>query len=372
MGRPRKPYFRESDQCWVSRFNGQYVKLARGRENKTAALRKCHELHLDENPPRAESASHTVASIIDLYVTHARTRCSADTLAQRLYYLQAFAETHGWRKVNDRDCLPYHLTSWLDAHPAWKSDWTLAHAINVVQRPFNWAVKQRLIPANPFRGVRHGAGQPRRPLTDQEFQALLRATSVWEKRKRYKNPRPSDRKRRQRPSAGARFRELLIFLRYTGARPGEASRLEWTDIDLDSAVISLAEHKTSRTQKVKKPRVIPLHPVVVKLLIHVRRRQDPGNRVFLTHRKTPWNRANLSLRMRRSRAVAGIPGDAKLYGLRHGFGTRSIVNGVDIKTLAELMGHTTTRMTEHYLHLAGQRQHLADAMRRANARRPGS
>src|SRR4051812_9479098 len=32
-GRPRKPYFRSSDGWWVSRFQGEYVKLAKGREN---------------------------------------------------------------------------------------------------------------------------------------------------------------------------------------------------------------------------------------------------------------------------------------------------------------------------------------------------
>src|SRR5262249_52491866 len=209
-------------------------------------------------------------------------------------------------------------------------------------------------------------------LTDEEFQALLRATSAWPKRQRYKKPRPSDLKRRQRPSAGARFRQLLVLLRYTGARPGEASNLEWDDIDRDKAAIVLHEHKTSRTQRVKKPRVIPLHPVVLKLLIHIRRRGEPGPLVFLNHRKTAWNRSNLSLRVRRAREAAGIPDDAKLYGLRHGFGTRSILAGVDLKTLAELMGHTTTRMTEHYIHLAGQQAHLAAAMLRANGRRPGS
>lgn len=165
---------------------------------------------------------------------------------------------------------------------------------------------------------------------------------------------------------------MLIFLRYTEARPGEASLLEWTDIDLERAVIVLNEHKTTRTQRVKKPRVIPLHPMVLKLLIHIRKRGEPGNRVFLNHRKTAWNRSNLSLRMRRARAAAGIPDDAKLYGLRHGFGTRSVLNGVDIKTLSELMGHTTTRMTEHYVHLAGHQGHLAAAMLQANGRRPGS
>jgi hypothetical protein len=44
MGRPRKPYFRQSDGWWVSRFNGQYVKLAKGRENEPEARKRFHEL----------------------------------------------------------------------------------------------------------------------------------------------------------------------------------------------------------------------------------------------------------------------------------------------------------------------------------------
>jgi site-specific recombinase XerD len=76
--------------------------------------------------------------------------------------------------------------------------------------------------------------------------------------------------------------------------------------------------------------------------------------------------------MQRARAKAGIPDDAKLYGLRHRFGTQAIINGVDIKTLAELMGHTTVRMTEIYLHLAAQHPHLVAAMRRAVGQSPDS
>jgi integrase len=373
MLRSPRPWFRAFDGWWMVQLDGKQVKLVKGKNNRKAAGTKFHELMLQrEKNPAPESGEHTVASVIDAYLTYAKSRYAACTYYERKRYLQMFAEAHGWRQVNDKDCLPLHLTSWLDAHPDWKSDWTLNQIVNVVMRPFNWAAKQRLITANPFRGVPHRPGEPRRPLTDAEFQALLRATSVWVKRERCKKPRPSDRIRRCSPTAGARFRELLTFLRFTGARPGEASRLKWSNVDLDKAVIALPEHKTSRTQRVKKPRVIPLTPIVVKLLIHIRRRQDPGERVFLTHRRTPWNCSNLSLRIRRAREVAGIPEDAKLYGLRHGFGTRAVVNGVDLKTLSELMGHTTTRMTEHYVHLAGQQPHLADAMRRATARRPGS
>jgi site-specific recombinase XerD len=73
--------------------------------------------------------------------------------------------------------------------------------------------------------------------------------------------------------------------------------------------------------------------------------------------------------MRRLRERAGLPKNAKMYGIRHQFGTQSVVNGVDIKTLSELMGHTTTRMTEHYVHLAGRSEHLAAAMQQAVSQR---
>jgi hypothetical protein len=198
---------------------GKKVRLAKGRENKKEAERKFRELlYLRDQNPAPESGQHTVASVIELYLRHAATRYAERTLYERRIILQAFAEAHGFRRANDRDCLPFHLTSFLDDHAAWKSDWTRQHAVAVVQRPFNWAARQRLIPSNPFRGVFHRQGAPRRPLTADEFQKLLRATSAWAKRRRNKKPRPSDVRRRVRPSAGARFRQLLIFLRYTGAR----------------------------------------------------------------------------------------------------------------------------------------------------------
>ena len=149
--------------------------------------------------------------------------------------------------------------------------------------------------------------------------------------------------------------------------------LTWDDVDLEKGIIVLRKHKTSRTQRFPAPRVIHLVPPVVKLLKHIRQYRKPGTqRVFLTIRGTPWHHRNLTLRMRRLRRRAGLPDDVKLYGIRHHFGTQSIVNGVDIKTLAELMGHRSTKMTEHYVHLAGRQEHLAAAMQRAVASRPST
>ena len=124
-------------------------------------------------------------------------------------YLQSFAELHGWRLVDE--CRPDQLQEWLTKHPEWKSDWTKRDAVMAVQTVFNWA-KPKLVRENPFAGFHHRAGSPRRDLTPDEFQAILRATA------------PAGR-RWKKPTPGARFRQILIFLHFTGCRPGEAPPL---------------------------------------------------------------------------------------------------------------------------------------------------
>jgi integrase len=374
MARTARPWYAADKRCYRAYVRGRRVTLVKGDENPTnekLARQKLRQV-LKGAKDDAAPGQHTVASVIDRYLTLHRHKYSERAFEERKRYLQLFAEAHGWRKVNDRDCLPVHVEEWLAEHPEWRSDWTKGQVVSIVMRPFNWAARKRLIPANPFRGVEKTQGQPRRPMTDAEFCAILRHATVWAKRRRnngrYASGRkvcPSDRRKRVRPSPAARFRQALVFLRFTGCRPGELCHLAWPDIDVGQRVIVLRRHKTAK--KTRKPRIVPLDPVILKLLIFIRRLNQPGDRVFLNHRKKPWTRVTLGQRLRRSRAAAGIPDDAVLYGLRHAFGTRAVLRGVDVKTLAELMGHTTTRMTEHYLHLGGQRSHLAAAMERINA-----
>jgi integrase len=353
MARSAKPWFNRQKDCWMSWLNGKRVKLAEGKRNKKAAQDRFDELRFEAvHNPHPDSAEPTVASVIERYSEFAEKRIAASTLATRKPYLQSFAEEAGWRKI--ADCRPDHMESWLDKHPEWESDWTKNAAIRNVQVAFNWAWKCRIIKDNPFRGVSHRVGEPRRNMTEAEFRSVLRVTgSEW---------------RKSKPTPGARFRQVMTFLWHTGCRPCEACKLRWADVDFEREIIILREHKTSRTQRTPRPRVIPLDAVALRLLRLLKRRGE-GDHVFLNHRKTVWNKDSLALRLARARTIAGVSDDAKVYGVRHAFGTKAIVNGVDLKTLAELMGHTTTRMTEHYLHLSGETAHLAAAMRLANARR---
>ncbi len=352
MGRIAKPWFYRQTGWWMVWLNGKKEKLAKGRKNQKAAEQRLLELRFEATRnPDPEVPEQTVASIIETYWGLAEKRLAESTLAVRKPYLQSFAEMHGWRPV--AQCKPFHMESWLNSHPEWTSDWTKLSAVRNVQVAFNWAVKSGILSANPFRGVTHCSGVPRRNMTREEFLMILRATR-----------RPGT----MRPTAGARFREVAVFLWYTGCRPKEACQLRWSDVDFGHSLIILHRHKTSRTQRRSMPRIVPLHPYVTKVLQAIKRRNE-GEVVFLTHRLTPWTKNTLGQRTKRARQIAGVADDATLYGVRHAFGTRGIVNGCDIKTLSTLMGHTTTRMTEHYLHLAGQREHLVAAMRQVNAGR---
>jgi integrase len=285
--------------------------LTQGVTRKTLALQRWHELTLERaSNPSAGSTDHTVASVIDLFLSHSKRVYVPQSYANRRHYLQQFAEANGFRLV--RDCLPIHLTLWLESNPQWVSPWTRSNVVEYVQRAFNWAAQQGIIKANPFRGVTQRPGEARRPMTDNEFRALLRATGP--KRPTGRKPK----KCRRRPSPGERFRQILFFLRYTGARPCEMSSLTWEDVNFDGKVGVLRKHKTIRTQRVPRPRIIQLVPLVVKLLNRVSAQQQPcAKHVFLTSKGTPWNRWSLGLRMKRLREKAGLSDDVKLYGLQH-------------------------------------------------------
>ncbi len=351
MPRPFKPWYHAKKKAWVIEPEGKLHILIEGPNDTTTealareqlTLYQARQIELRRANPSLDSGDdHTVASVIEAFLLHDEKHSNPRTYYERKRYLQLFSEEHGRRRI--KDCKPFHLTTWLDANPRWANPATHSYVVRCIKRPFNWAVKLEMISRNPFKNVEHVQGQRRRPITQEEFDLLIEAAS---KKKRF-----------------VRFVEALRFMRLTGCRPCEVRALRWEHLDLDRAVIVLAQHKTATMRKDKAPRVIHLVEEAVQLLVQIKAREDHSQFVFVGKARRPWSRNGIQQNVRRLRKEFGLADDVVIYGIRHEFGTRGVLNGVDIKTLAELMGHTTTRMTEHYVHLAGRDQHLADAMRR--------
>jgi hypothetical protein len=152
MPRPRKPYFRSSDGWWVSRFRGEYVKLAKGREGEPQARKRFHELMaLEALATPAESADASTASMLEAFLDWSHRNNEASTYDSYRFFLQGFCDLHG--AVPVRDLKPYHVTRWLAGHAGWGQS-TRRAAITAVKRALNWAADEGLLPANPLKKVK--------------------------------------------------------------------------------------------------------------------------------------------------------------------------------------------------------------------------
>lgn len=281
----------------------------------------------------------TVRGIIDAYLPYAERKLSRRAYGDVASILRDFAEEFAAAVVAELKGI--EVLGWINNHVDWRSSWTLKRVLTTLQACLNWSARMGLIERNPIKGINHEGGERGRPMEDHHFRALLRHSD-------------------------ALFRRFLLFLYHSGCRPGEAALLEWADIDWERGLALLMCHKTAR--KTRKPRVIYLTPVALRLLLWMFRHDGhTRQRVFVNRRGNPWNRSNLALRMTRTRRRAGVPGEVKMYGLRHRFASNAILSGIDLSMVAELMGHRCLSTTLHYVHLSQRPQELRNAAAKASA-----
>jgi integrase len=299
-------------------------------------------------PPTADKAHFfvggaTVRQVLEWYASNnpKPSACKkAEKERTRLYGL--LASVLGDRPCSE--CRPYDLLTFLNQRAGQNSAWTIKRWNSTLQKPFNLAVRLGLIERNPFKGLTFPDGENGRDWSAGEYRALL------------KNGKPH-------------LRRLINFIRFSGCRPGEARNLAWRNVKIDSNAIILEEHKTFA--KTKKPRLVPLNHVLVKLLLWLRR-NTPTNakRLFLNAFYKPWTMGSLTKAFADIRERAGLSDEVRLHSGRHFFATNAILAGVDVTTLAEILGHARIATTQRYTHLAGKTDHLNEAMERAIEPRP--
>jgi integrase len=264
-----------------------------------------------------------VPSVSDEYL---ETGCRGNqprTFAEKKALLNRFAALH--RDKRSVELIPLDLERWLGEHEEWKSDDYPAKVCTTVHACFNWAADRGLLgkgARNPMAGFNVAGGNRRRPMTGSEFRR------IWGRSRHGKKTGPAR-------TSGRRIRECLFFIKLTGARPKELRDIQWTDLDVAAGVVRLKRHKTAR--KTRADRVILLTPPVVGLFEHLGERDGTNGPIFKATFGGPWTRNSLAQEIKRLRAGTGVPDDATLYGLRHRYGTRAILNGVDLRILAELL-----------------------------------
>lgn len=170
-----------------------------------------------------------------------------------------------------------------------------------------------------------------------------------------------------------KFGALLALL--TGMRIGELCALKWKDVSLTEGVI----HVCSAMQRLQKTessdvktriviadtksqasqRVIPLTDTAAKLC--GRYAEEEGEAYVLTGDKLRFMEPRtMQYRLQKYTKDCGLSG-VHFHTLRHTFATRCVEVGFEIKSLSEVLGHASTKVTlDRYVHssLAFKRENM--------------
>lgn len=157
----------------------------------------------------------------------------------------------------------------------------------------------------------------------------------------------------------------VVLCLYTGLRIGEVCALKWGDIDLEDQLLHI-RHTLSRiknpdsdspktivitdTPKSKRSqRDIPLPPFMVAALRALKGGQ-PNDNYFLTCSTKYTEPRTYSGRYKTILKRIGVT-YRNFHVLRHTFATECIKRGIDVKTVSELLGHSSVKITlEKYVH----------------------
>ena len=137
----------------------------------------------------------------------------------------------------------------------------------------------------------------------------------------------------------------LVML--TGCRPGEAMAAKWSEFDSEPGYwIKPSSHtKQRRVHRVR------LTAGALELIGRRRQERAVSDFVFPSERidepiATLWHV------WQHTRERAGLGKTARIYDLRHTFASIGAGGGLSLQLLGKLLGHTLSRTTERYAHLA--------------------
>ncbi len=388
---PRKT----SVSYWPTRKGGGYFCIYKGTRHELAlgpddqpdgptymaALTKFQAVIKGEAEKEAERAAPkpaTVREVLEAYMRHIAKTRSAGTLDMRQRAFDPF--------VNHR---PAEASKMLGEKPAprltHKDVYDFLEHMETVPRPhrprkdkvkqtrrkpvtwgpgsqrnalqgltagFNWAARSGMIPKSPLAGIEMPSA------TSRGAESLIgnNAEEIEANHKKVLAAVPSW------------YRPLIQALKDTGARPGELIASTAADFNPDTGAIVFHKTMTRRRERFShktakvKDRVIFL---TGETLEHVRRlsAEHPTGPLFRRKGNKPFKRFHVIDRFVKLQRKLKMP-DLTAYSYRHTYATELLKVGMDVETLAELMGNSAMVIRQHYSHLLADAKGLREKLER--------
>jgi integrase/recombinase XerD len=210
--------------------------------------------------------------------------------------------------------------------------------LTVFKRFFRWALRERLIEADPTLRLRNAKQPMRLPktLSEAQVEALLAAPAVA-------------------APLGLRDRAMLELLYASGLRVSEL-------VTIKTVQVGLAEGALRVTGKGGKERLVPFgeeaHGWLTRYLTEARGAILDGqasDALFVTARGGAMTRQMFWKLVKRHALTAGIDAPLSPHTLRHAFATHLLNHGADLRAVQMLLGHADISTTTIYTHVARER-----------------
>ena len=163
-----------------------------------------------------------------------------------------------------------------------------------------------------------------------------------------------------------RDQAILEFLYACGARISEASGLKLGDVDFSSRLVKVLG-------KGDKERIIPLHALCIKAMrdyLDVARpvllSGKKTDRFFVSSRGNPMSSDSMRKMFKATVRAAGLDERLSPHDMRHTFATDLLDGEADLRSVQEMLGHSSLSTTQIYTHLSPAR--LKDVHEQAHPR----
>lgn len=223
---------------------------------------------------------------------------------------------------------------------------TVNRRLSSVRSFFRWLAAEGLVESNPadvVSGPKLARSLPRTiPPAD-----MARLLSVW---------------RGSEKPADMRNRAILEFLYACGARISETSGLLVDNVDFDTAQVRVFG-------KGSKERIVPLHELAIAsmrdYLFNARPALLAGKEspyFFVSTRGNQMSPDALRKMFKQSLLAAGLDQTLSPHDMRHTFATDLVEGGADLRSVQEMLGHSSLSTTQIYTHVSIS--HLKEEHRR--------
>lgn len=153
---------------------------------------------------------------------------------------------------------------------------------------------------------------------------------------------------------GLRDKAMMELMYSSGLRVSELLALKVSQISSEKMTIRVIG-------KGSKERIVPVGEYALEYVeqyIHTARKKNPGHKtniLFLNRYGKPLSRQYFFLQIKKYGEQAGIEKELSPHTIRHCFATHLLENNADLRTIQEMLGHSSISTTQIYTNVSSER-----------------